>query len=78
MSELAKKRLDCTVLAVKQTRGENLNKNIFGSCLIHILLTKIINLNGFFSSMFASMLQQQLCLVQAVIFPGILNANENL
>ena len=66
------------VLSAQEARGTNLNKNISGKfILILILLTKTINSNLFFNNMILNMLQPQLYLLQAAIFPGILKANEN-
>ena len=67
----------CTFCTTEEARGTNLNKNISGKFVILILLTKTINSNLFFNNMILNMLQPQLCLVQAAIFPGILKANEN-
>ena len=67
------------VLSAKQARGTNLNKNISGKFLILILVhvTKTINSNKLFNNMIFKMLQPQLCLMQAAVFPGILKANTN-
>ena len=65
------------VLSAKQARGTNLNKNISGKFLILILVTKTLNSNCFFNNIIFNMLQPQLCLVQAAIFPRILKANEH-
>ena len=52
---------------------------ILSSCLIRKLVLKTINSNDFFNTMFASVLQQQLCFkVQAAGFPRILKAKEKL
>ena len=73
------KSADCVayicVLSAKQARGTNINKNIYGKCLILILVTKTMNSNTFFNNMIFNMLRPQLCLVQAAVFPGILKAN---
>ena len=63
------------VFSAQEARGTNLNKNISGKFVL-ILLTKTINSNLYFNNMILNMLQPQLYLVQAAIFPGILKANE--
>ena len=65
------------VLSARQARGTNRNKNISGKFFILILVTKTINSNKFFNNMIFNMLRPQLCLVEAAIFLGILNANTN-